>query len=128
MRNDILQPRVLSNHMMQSKLAGAHCQLRGMAPEAARFVFDFWTNPATIAAVSEAAGEELIPVFDYELGHTNIQIPHGQDRRKYVESLPIDPYGSLPKKEEYSAEYTVSGKNGTTAEEETKVVGYHRDA
>jgi hypothetical protein len=68
LRADILQKRVLDNHMMQSGIAGPHAQLRGMAPEAAQFVQQFWTNPATLAAVSEAAGEDLVPVFDLEVG------------------------------------------------------------
>lgn len=67
LRADILQKRVFDNHMMQSGIAGPHAQLRGMASEAARFVHAFWTNPATLAAVSEAAGEDLVPVFDLEV-------------------------------------------------------------
>lgn len=67
LRRSILQPHVLDHHMMQSAIAGPHAQLRGFAPEASKFVYDFWMHPATLAAISEAAGEELVPVFDYEV-------------------------------------------------------------
>lgn len=67
MRQAIFQPHVLDHHMMQSTLAGPHAQLRGMAPEASKFVYDFWTHPTTLAALAEAAGEELVPIFDYEV-------------------------------------------------------------
>lgn len=70
MRQAILQPHVLDHHMMQSTLAGPHAQLRGLAPEASKFVYDFWTHPTTLAALAEAAGEELVPVFDYEVCHS----------------------------------------------------------
>ena len=89
-----------------------------MAPHAARFVHDFWTSPAVLAAVSEAAGEDLVPVFDYELGHTNIQVPAGLDRREYTYSLSHDPYDK-------SAPPIVAPKPDQAA---APVVGYHRDA
>jgi hypothetical protein len=31
-------------------------------------------HPATLAAVSDAAGIELVPVMDWEIGHTNVQV------------------------------------------------------
>lgn len=148
MRAELLQSHVLDNHMMQSNLAGPHAQLRGMASEAARFVHDFWMHPSTLAAVSEAAGEDLVPVFELEvrvscirmtrfffrltlssfvlflqLGHTNIQVPAGTDRRAYLDSLPIDPFA-------YPRNSTSSDSTSVTAAtaEPPKVVGYHRDA
>lgn len=72
MRADILSPPVIKGYSSHSGLAGPHCQLRGMAPKAAKFVYDFWTHPETLAAVSAAAGEDLVPVFNYELGHVNV--------------------------------------------------------
>jgi hypothetical protein len=72
LRNSVLQPEVLDGYMTASALAGPHCQLRGMAPHAAKFVYDFWTHPTTMRNLCEAAGEDLIPVFELELGHTNV--------------------------------------------------------
>ena len=89
-----------------------------MAPEASRFVYDFWMSPEVLAAVSQAAGEDLVPVFDYELGHTNIQVPKGMQRKEYASSLRVDPYDkSAPAIEAPKAD-----------EKASLVVGYHRDA
>jgi hypothetical protein len=89
-----------------------------MAPEAARFVYDFWTSPAVLSAVSQAAGEELVPIFDYELGHTNIQVPVGMSRAEYTSSLSVDPYDK-------TAPPIEAPKGDVVAK---PVVGYHRDA
>lgn len=89
-----------------------------MAPQAAQFVYDFWTSPAVLAAVSQAAGEELVPIFDYELGHTNIQVPKGLNRRDYASSLSVDPYSKV-------APAIEAPKTDEKAE---PVVGYHCDA
>lgn len=67
LRQSLFQPHVLDHHMMTGVISGPHAQLRGVAPEASKFIYDFWNHPATLAAVSEAAGEELIPVLDYEV-------------------------------------------------------------
>lgn len=45
-----------------------------MAPHAAKFLYEFWTHPETLRSLCEAAGEDLIPVFDLELGHTNVSM------------------------------------------------------
>lgn len=45
----------------------ASCQVRGMAPEASKFVADLWSHPDTIKACSEAAGVELVPIMEYEV-------------------------------------------------------------
>lgn len=89
-----------------------------MAREAARFIYDFWTSPSVLAAVSQAAGEELVPVFDMELGHTNIQVPSGMTRKEYASSLSVDPFDK-------TAPPIEAPKKGKKAD---PVVGYHRDA
>jgi len=89
-----------------------------MAPQAARFVYDFWTSSSVLAAVSQAAGEELVPIIDYELGHTNIQVPSGLSRREYASSLSVDPFDK-------TAPAIEAPKTDRKAE---PVVGYHRDA
>lgn len=49
----------------------ASCQLRGMAPEASKFVADLWSHHDTIKACSEAAGVELVPIMEYEVRSLN---------------------------------------------------------
>ena len=45
-----------------------------MAPKFAKFMYEAWTHPATLAAISAAAGTQLEIVMPYEIGHTNIQM------------------------------------------------------
>ncbi|PVH79588.1 hypothetical protein DL98DRAFT_420166 [Cadophora sp. DSE1049] len=55
-------------------------QLRGMAPRYAPFVHQFWTSPEVLGIISNIAGVDLVPVMDYEICHTNVQLgPGGMD-------------------------------------------------
>jgi hypothetical protein len=38
----------------------------------AEFTYNAWTHPETLAAVSQVAGIELVPVMDIEISHVNI--------------------------------------------------------
>jgi hypothetical protein len=62
----ISRPEVVSSYL-------ASCQVRGMAPESAQFIADLWSHPETIRACSEAAGVDLVPIMEYEVG-SNISI------------------------------------------------------
>lgn len=54
------------------------CVIRGHAGPDAPFIYQAWKHPETHRRVQEFAGLKLEPVFDYELGHTNIQLgPRG---------------------------------------------------
>lgn len=39
-----------------------------------KFIHEAWTHPATLEAISNAAGIDLVPVMDWEIGHTNVQV------------------------------------------------------
>jgi hypothetical protein len=41
----------------------------------AKFMYDAWKSPKTLAIISKIAGVELVPVIDYEIGHINISAP-----------------------------------------------------
>ena len=41
-----------------------------MAP----FIYDVWYSPEVLARVSEVAGVELVPVFDFEVSNINVSI------------------------------------------------------
>ncbi|KAE8211716.1 hypothetical protein CF327_g4553 [Tilletia walkeri] len=94
LRRDLFRPEVLDRYMVHSDMTGNHCQLRGMASATARVVYDFWSAPETLAIVSKAAGCEVVPVFDLELGHVNIQVPKGMTRQQYAATLKEDPFAS----------------------------------
>jgi len=54
-----------------------------MAPRYAPFIHQFWTSPGVLSIVSQVAGVDLVPVVDYEICHTNVQIgPGGIDALK----------------------------------------------
>jgi len=64
-------------------------QLRGMAPRYVPFIHQFWTSPEVLGIVSELAGVDLIPVFDYDICHVDVQMPPGG--KKAVKDTPIKP-------------------------------------
>lgn len=76
LRQELFQPQVLKNCAWYPN--PETCQLRGMAPKYAKFMYDAWNHPSTLAAISAAAGTELEIIMPYEIGHTNIQMgPEG---------------------------------------------------
>jgi hypothetical protein len=40
----------------------------------APFIHSVWNSPKVLEIVSKLAGIELIPIFEYETGHTNVSI------------------------------------------------------
>lgn len=73
MRSEILDPEVQAKFSYTSDIAPK--QLRGYAPKYAKFIFEAWKHPETLAIMSKIAGVELVPVMDYEIGHINLSIP-----------------------------------------------------
>ncbi|KAI9744805.1 MAG: hypothetical protein M1818_001730 [Claussenomyces sp. TS43310] len=73
MRKEIFAENVLNKYCYQSDIAPM--QLRGYAPKEAKFIYDAWKSPKTLAILSEIAGVDLVPVIDYEIGHINISKP-----------------------------------------------------
>ncbi|CEH17210.1 hypothetical protein CBOM_03271 [Ceraceosorus bombacis] len=126
LRQAILDPAVLSHCLVYSHMTGPHAQLRGMAPHAAEFVAEFWQHPETLKAISEAAGEELVPYMDIELGHTNIQVPKGMSRVDYMRGLDADPFAppSVSLLSDEAGSKTVNSGDRTAP----LVVDYHKDA
>jgi hypothetical protein len=72
-----------------------------------RFTYDAWTHPETVSIISKIAGVELVPQFDYEIGHINFSVKTKQPD----ERLQLD-----------------SDKTGTSSGQEIPVVGWHRDS
>lgn len=61
LRREILSDDVIDKFTVSSYLAAF--QGREFTKNVARFVHEAWTSPEVIAAVSEAAGIELVPMF-----------------------------------------------------------------
>lgn len=90
MRNDLLSEPVQKNHVYGSERAPY--VVRGFAPTQSKFIYDAWKNPKVLEAISKAAGIELVPVCDYEIAHTNIQLgPKGKEGVKDLSDVPTLP-------------------------------------
>jgi hypothetical protein len=74
-RRELFSKPVLSNCLWQKRPGAA--QIRGAAPRYAPFIYQFWTSPEVLSIVSSIAGVDLVPVVDYEICHTNIQVGEG---------------------------------------------------
>ena len=68
----------------------------------AKFIFEAWKHPETLAIVSKIAGVELVPVMDYEIGHINMSVPGV--RKEYDHSILM------------------------SEDDEDAIVGWHRDS
>ncbi|KAI5480402.1 hypothetical protein MNV49_000977 [Pseudohyphozyma bogoriensis] len=87
LRRDILSKEVLDKYTVSSYLAAF--QGREFTKNVAPFVHDAWTSPEVIAAVSEAAGIDLVPIMDLELGHTNFQL--GEKGKAGIAETSVEP-------------------------------------
>ncbi|KAI2465379.1 hypothetical protein F4781DRAFT_438799 [Annulohypoxylon bovei var. microspora] len=72
MRREIFSDSVLENCRYGSDFIAN--MVRGMGHERAPFTYDAWWSPEVLAKISEIAGIELIPAFDYEVANMNISI------------------------------------------------------
>ncbi|KAI0880226.1 uncharacterized protein GGS22DRAFT_197647 [Annulohypoxylon maeteangense] len=72
MRREIFSDPVLENCRYSSTFSAN--MVRGMGPERAPFTYDAWWSPEVLAKISEVAGIELVPAFDFEIANINISI------------------------------------------------------
>jgi hypothetical protein len=77
-RADLFRPELLSKHTYREVKTPGIYKIRGYAQDAP-FVYSTWTSPELLKACSEAAGVELEVVFDYEIGHINVQLPSAEE-------------------------------------------------
>ncbi|PYI07531.1 hypothetical protein BO78DRAFT_366737 [Aspergillus sclerotiicarbonarius CBS 121057] len=79
-RAEIFSEPVLKDCQYSSSFAKN--MIRGMGRERAPFTCDAWSSPELLAMVSEVAGLDLVPVFDYEIANINISINDDQVQSK----------------------------------------------
>ncbi|XDG03853.1 hypothetical protein ABKA04_003468 [Annulohypoxylon sp. FPYF3050] len=72
MRREIFSGPVLENCRYASTFSAN--MVRGMGHERAPFTYDAWWSPEVLAKISEVAGIELVPAFDFEIANINISI------------------------------------------------------
>jgi hypothetical protein len=88
-RADLFRREMLEKHMYKEPKHPGVYKLRGYGPDAP-FVHSAWRSEAMLKACSEAAGCELEVVFEYEIGHINVQLPPGalESGKSMEECLP----------------------------------------
>ena len=86
-RRVLFSKPVLENCLYHTRLGSV--QLRGMGPRYAPFIYQFWSSPEVLKIISEHAGVELVPVVDFEIAHTNVQLCSGG--LDAVRNTPIEP-------------------------------------
>ncbi|KAK4498405.1 hypothetical protein PRZ48_011063 [Zasmidium cellare] len=117
-RADLFRTELLAKHKyVESKDPGVY-KLRGYGKDAP-FVYDMWSSKETLAACSAAAGCELDVMFDYEIGHINVQLPPGVDEGgEDLERLlpPVDPPSQIAEvSDEEAAKAAEAGIANVTA-------------
>ncbi|KAF3385997.1 hypothetical protein DPV78_012609 [Talaromyces pinophilus] len=71
-RAELFTPEILENYHVKSDFASN--MLRGYGAKNAPFIHSVWNNPKVLGIVSKLAGTELVPIFEYDTGHTNVSI------------------------------------------------------
>jgi hypothetical protein len=122
-RAELFSSPVLSNCLWQKRAGSA--QIRGMAPRYAPFITQFWTSPEVLSIISSIAGVDLVPVVEYEICHTNIQL--SEDGKEGIRHTPVIP--PEPTEEErvaFEKAKEVNEIRGTDLS--TALIPWHRDS
>jgi hypothetical protein len=85
MRRDVFRKEVVMKHGQKIK-PGVY-KMRGYSQDTP-FVDAAWRNPEVIKACSQAAGIDLEVIFDYEIGHVNVQLDELADKPSLDDVLP----------------------------------------
>jgi hypothetical protein len=59
----------------------------------APFIYDAWTDPTVLNALSEIAGIELVPAWNYDIGNVNISVP-SEGTGEHKTAIPTSSDGS----------------------------------
>lgn len=119
-RKELFSKPVLDKCMYHTREGSV--QLRGMAPRYAPFIHDFWTSPEVLGIISKIAGIDLVPVMDYEICHTNVQL--GPEGVAGVRKIPVAPLETTDA--EIDNYHKLAGKY--SSKDFLPVVPWHRDS
>ena len=121
-RREIFSKESLDNCLHHTRPGSV--QIRGMAPRYAPFIHSFWHSPEVLKIISENAGIDLVPVMDYEISHTNVQL--GPDGFVGVCTTPVEPPVAT---EEAIATFEKDQPKPETKTDQTKpVIEWHKDS
>ncbi|EXJ79430.1 hypothetical protein A1O3_08932 [Capronia epimyces CBS 606.96] len=121
MRADLFRKEVVERHGNRTK---PHCyKMRGYSKDTP-FVDSVWRSPEVLQACSTAAGVDLEVVFDYEIGHVNVQVDALEDGMSLADALPP----TLPPRQSTSAAVVAETLTVDQSEELTSVGLWHTDS
>jgi hypothetical protein len=118
---DVLSDRVLDEYTVSSNLAAR--QAREYNPVVAPFLCSAFSSPEATALVSAAAGIELVPIMQLELGNTNYMCGKSTSIEE-LKNLPIEPSKPFP---ELSNEQKAEFERNNDLSKERQVVDWHFD-
>ncbi|KAL2430493.1 hypothetical protein ABEF95_009051 [Exophiala dermatitidis] len=117
MRRELLAERTIKNCMTYTRPGSV--QVRGACPQYAPFVYEAWTHPETIKAVSAVVGLPVKINMAQEIGHTNIQLgPDGLEGLKKLTPEPLVPSNPAPADVE---------EEDIKEDKDTDVIEWHND-
>ncbi|KAL2863190.1 uncharacterized protein BJX67DRAFT_374752 [Aspergillus lucknowensis] len=121
-RQELFSRDVLDNCLHHTRPGSV--QVRGMAPRYAPFIHQFWHSPEVLKIISDIAGVELVPVMDYEVSHTNVQL--GPDGLEGVRNTPVEPPVAT---EEAILDFEKDkSKKQEVTDQTTPIIEWHRDS
>ncbi|KAE8369843.1 hypothetical protein BDV27DRAFT_172036 [Aspergillus caelatus] len=85
MRAEIFSEAMLENCQVSSSFASN--MVRGYNAKLAPFIHKAYHSPELLEAVSAIAGIDLVPVFDYEVGHCNISFNEKKPTKAELEKM-----------------------------------------
>ncbi|KAI9373638.1 hypothetical protein BJX61DRAFT_541595 [Aspergillus egyptiacus] len=77
MRAEIFSEPVLA----ECQYASSFCtnMIRGMGHSRAPFIYDVWKHPDVLSKISDVAGIDLVPVFDWDIANINVAVKDDYD-------------------------------------------------
>lgn len=88
MRQELLRGPVFDDCAFSSSLVGkSSTQVRGWTKKHGPFTDAAWKHPEVIKAVSQMAGVNLVPVFDYEIAHANVAFKSAEEQQQDAEKI-----------------------------------------
>jgi hypothetical protein len=81
-RGELFDHETLANHIFSDTLHPS--TIRGVCPDRTRFIHEAWSHPAVVDRLNDAAGIELTPIFDYEIGHTYASVDIVRASRLFI--------------------------------------------
>uniref|UniRef100_A0A8H7NPW2 Fe2OG dioxygenase domain-containing protein n=1 Tax=Bionectria ochroleuca TaxID=29856 RepID=A0A8H7NPW2_BIOOC len=115
MRRELFtNPKIWTDHRFSSKYA--ECQLRGYARDHAPFIYNAWKSPETLRIISDFAGLDVVPVFDYDIAHIN------------VSGLSIPDLSPLPKDRVGKPAQKTNTEKPRAKDKNDAIVSWHNDS